>query len=148
MPDEPMPDKPTEASLVQANARFYETFEELDYQAMAALWEHSDRVYCCHPGWSPLRGARPVLESWKRIIENTTAMAFTLDQVEARIDGNIGIVTLYESINSRVGHERHSSTTAVTNLFAFDTGAGAWKIFHHHASHAAISESPEGGMLN
>jgi ketosteroid isomerase-like protein len=143
-----MPDAPTEASLIAANARFYETFEELDYAAMETLWEHSDRVYCCHPGWSPLRGARPVLESWKRIIENTTAISFTLDHVAAHVDGKIGIVTLYENIASRVGHERHSSTTAVTNLFAFDDDTGEWKIFHHHASHAAVAEMADGGMLN
>ena len=143
-----MADTPTEASLIQANARFYEIFEELDYGAMEAFWESSDRVYCCHPGWSPLRGARPVLESWKRIIENTTAISFTLDQVEAHVDGDIGVVTLYENISSRVGYERHSSTTAVTNVFAFDKSTGAWHIFHHHASHAAIAEAPEGGMLN
>jgi ketosteroid isomerase-like protein len=142
-----MPDHPTVESLLQANARFYEAFEELDVAAMHELWEHSDRVYCCHPGWSPLRGARPVLESWKRIIENTTAMSFTLDQVQAHVAGHIGVVTLYENIASRVGYERHTSTTAVTNLFAFDPAAGAWKLFHHHASHAAIPEQGE-GLLN
>jgi ketosteroid isomerase-like protein len=119
----------------------------LDFAAMEALWEHSDRVYCCHPGWTPLRGARPVLESWKRIIENTATMAFTLDRVDAHVDGNIGVVTLYESIASRVGYERHTSTTAATNLFAFDAAAGAWKLFHHHASHAALPEQGE-GLLN
>jgi ketosteroid isomerase-like protein len=143
-----MPSVPDETSLLQANARFYEAFEELDYEAMTEVWEHSDRVYCCHPGWTPLRGARPVLESWKRIIENTAAISFTLVQVEAHIDGNIGVVTLYEVIASRVGHERHSSTTAATNLFAFDPSSGRWKLFHHHASHAVIPEIPEGGLLN
>ena len=143
-----MAEKPTEASLIQANARFYQVFEELDFEAMESLWEHSDRVYCCHPGWTPLKGARPVLESWKRIIENTTAMSFTLENVEAHIDGNIGVVTLYESINSRVGYERHSSTTAATNLFAYDASAGEWKLFHHHASHAAIPEDADGSLLN
>nr|NIP74171.1 nuclear transport factor 2 family protein [Gammaproteobacteria bacterium] len=66
-----MADERTLASLLAANERFYRTFESLDYPAMAALWEDSERVFCVHPGWAPLRGTRPVLESWQRIIENT-----------------------------------------------------------------------------
>lgn len=140
--------EPTVESLIHANARFYETFEELNFAAMREMWEKSDRVYCCHPGWTPLKGERPVLDSWKRIIENTTTISFTLTHVDAHVAGAVGIVTLYETIASRVGHERHSSSTAVTNLFAFDPASGAWKIFHHHASHSVAPEEGDAGLLN
>lgn len=142
-----MPDERTIESLLVANERFYRTFEKLDYPAMAALWEDSERVFCVHPGWAPLYGTRPVLESWQRIIENTREMRFSLSGARAHVAGDIGIVTLFEGIDSQVGFERHSSGVIATNLFGFDAAAGLWKIFHHHASHATIPEDSEAGTL-
>lgn len=143
-----MTDRPTEQSLIAANERFYRTFEALDFQAMAALWEDSGRVFCVHPGWQALRGARPVLESWKRIMEHTGEIRFTLTGVTAHIAGDIGIVTCHEHIYNRIGDERQSSGAVSTNLFAFDAATGRWRIFHHHAAPAAVpEEEPEGGPL-
>ncbi|MEE8433781.1 MAG: nuclear transport factor 2 family protein, partial [bacterium] len=72
-----MNDRLTEDSLLAANERFYRTFEKLDYPALAALWEESERTFCLHPGWMPLFGPKAVMDSWKRIIENTTEIRFT-----------------------------------------------------------------------
>ncbi len=143
-----MSQQPRKQSLLEANERFYRVFEMLDYPAMEDMWEQSDRAFCVHPGWSALQGGKPVLDSWKRIIENTAAMQFTLTNVEARVEGNLGIVTLHEHIHSQVGQERHTSGAVSTNLFAFDPASGAWKIFHHHASHAVVPDESEAGPLN
>jgi len=143
-----MRESPTVESLIAANERFYRTFETLDYAAMEALWEQSDRVFCVHPGWAALRGARPVLDSWRRIIENTAAMHFDLTLVEAHVEGRLGIVTLYEHIFTEVNQERHTSGVVSTNLFAFDPDAGTWKIFHHHAAHAPVPDNGDQGPLN
>lgn len=143
-----MSESPRVPSLLQANERFYRFFEMLDYPAMEDHWEKSERVFCVHPGWSPLYGEKAVLDSWKRIIENTEAMQFTLTNVEGRVEGDLGVVTLHEHIYSRVGQERHTSGAVSTNLFAFDRSSGIWKIFHHHASHAAVPEEPELGPVN
>lgn len=143
-----MSDEPTLKSLLAANERFYLVFENLDYPAMEALWEKSGRIFCVHPGWEVLRGERPVLDSWRRIIENTASMHFDLLRVEARLEGDVGIVTLYEHISSQVGHERHTSGVVSTNIFAFDRAASDWKLFHHQASHTAIPSDPELGPLN
>lgn len=134
--------------LLDANERFYRVFEKLDYGAMEALWEQSDRVFCVHPGWSPLYGGKPVMDSWKRIMENTAVMNFDLVNVRGRVDGNTGIVTLFEQIQSQVGQERHSSGAISTNLFAYDTQSGLWKLFHHHASNAVVPDDFEHGPLN
>jgi len=142
-----MPDSRTTDSLLAANERFYRTFETLDYPAMAALWEDSARVFCVHPGWMPLRGARPVLESWQRIIENTANIHFDLSGAEAHVAGDVGIVTVYEAIHSAVGHERHSSGVVSTNLFGWDAEAELWKIFHHHGAHTVVPDEPEVGPL-
>ncbi len=138
---------PSVESLLQANERFYRVFESLNFDAMAALWEKSDRLYCVHPGWPALYGERPVLDSWKRIIGNTTAMSFNLTGSQALIDGNTGVVTVFEGIHSTVGRERHSSGAVSTNIFAFDAQAGLWKLFHHHASHTIIPEDEGEGTL-
>jgi ketosteroid isomerase-like protein len=139
--------EPTVESLLRANVRFYEVFSELDFARMEAIWEKTDRVFCVHPGWQALRGYKPVLDSWKRIIDNTASITFTLTAVTGHVDGEIGIVTLYENIASRVGHERHSSTTVSTNVFGFDPNAG-WLLFHHHSAHAAIPGDAEDTLLN
>ena len=142
-----MPDTRTVDSLLAANERFYRTFEALDFPAMARLWEDSPRVFCAHPGWMPLRGRRPVLESWERIIGNTGEIHFALSGAEGHLAGEVGIVTVFEGIHSTVGRERHSSGAASTNLFGFDAAAGLWKLFHHHASHTPIPEDAEAGPL-
>lgn len=143
-----MTDEATVESLVAANERFYRTFEALDYAAMDALWEHSDRVFCVHPGWPPLHGAKPVLESWWRIIGNTTSIHFTLTGVEARVEGHLGIVTVFENIRSAVSDETHTSGTISTNMFAFDPQEEAWKLFHHHASPTALPTGEIDSPLN
>ncbi len=143
-----MSDEPTVQSLLAANEGFYRVFEALDFPAMEALWEKSGRVFCVHPGWAVLRGERPVLDSWRRIIENTASMHFDLLQVEARVEGRLGIVTLHEHISSQLGHQRHTSSVVSTTIFAFDPAAPGWKIFHHQPSHTAIPDDPEQGPLN
>jgi ketosteroid isomerase-like protein len=142
-----MPDARTPDGLLAANERFYRTFERLDFPALAALWEDSARVFCVHPGWPPLRGTRPVLESWERIIANTVEIHFTLSGAEAHVAGDLGVVTVYETIHSAVGTERHSSSAVSTNLFGYDAGAGLWRIFHHHAAHTVLPGDPEAGTL-
>ncbi len=143
-----MPVQATRDTLLQANARFYEVFEALDYAAMEAMWAQHKEVYCVHPGWNGLRGAGPVLDSWRRILANTGAINFTLTQVEAHIVGDVGIVTLYENISSEVHGERHTATTVATNLFHFDAAAPGWKLIHHHASPTAAPPEADQGALN
>lgn len=142
-----MPDTRTLESLLAANERFYRTFESLDFPAMERLWERSDRVFCVHPGWAPLRGHRPVLESWARIIENTANIHFDLSGAEAVLAGDVGIVTCYEAISSTVGTERHSSGVISTNLFGWDEHAQRWMLFHHHAAHCVVPEERDAGPL-
>src|SRR4051812_46558760 len=57
-----------------ANRAFYEAFESLDAQRMEAVWVHSARAQCTHPGWRRLVGFSAVIASWRRIFENTFGM--------------------------------------------------------------------------
>ena len=129
-----MADAPTVESLIEANAGFYRAFESLDMAAMEDAWDAGDGLFCVHPGWQALIGREAVLESWRMILANTGKIGFTLSSIEARIAGTVGIVTLHENIDSRVGSERHRAGAFATNLFRYDQRAGRWKLFHHHAS--------------
>ena len=138
--------RPTPESLIEANAAFYRAFEALDFSALDALWERSDRVFCVHPGWQAIEGRQAVMASWRTILANTGRIAFSLSRVRARVEGRLGVVTLHEVIRSIAGGQRHSASAVSTNIFAFDEAAGAWKLFHHHASLASTPE--EGAFVN
>ena len=43
------------AEVELANATFYAAHEARDLDAMSAVWEHSPRAVCIHPGWPILR---------------------------------------------------------------------------------------------
>jgi hypothetical protein len=86
------------------------------------------------------------MESWRTILANTGRIAFTLSRVTAHVEGRLGVVTLYELIQSIAGAQRHSASAVSSNLFAFDEAEGAWKLFHHHASLASPTE--EGSLVN
>lgn len=135
-----MADAPTVESLIDANAAFYRAFESLDMDAMEDAWEAGDRLFCVHPGWQALVGREAVMESWRVILANTGKIVFALTQVHGRIAGTVGIVTLYESIDSQVGQGRHQAAAVATNLFRYDQREGRWKLFHHHASLASAPE--------
>lgn len=135
-----MADAPTVESLIEANAAFYRAFEALDMEALERAWDDGDRLYCVHPGWQALSGRAAVMESWRAILTNTGQITFALTNVEARIAGTVGIVTLYETIDSHVGTERHRASAIATNLFRYDQRAGGWKLFHHHASLSAVPD--------
>jgi ketosteroid isomerase-like protein len=131
---------PSVQSLIEVNAAFYRAFEALDFPGMDALWEASERVFCVHPGWQALSGREAVMRSWRDILANTSRIQFTLTRVQARVEGRLGVVTLYEHIQSMVGGQRHQAAAVSTNLFSFHEPEGAWKLFHHHASLTAPPE--------
>ena len=86
----------------EVNQLFYEAFESLDIKRMEGIWLREDYIKCVHPGWALLSGWDAVMESWRRIFENTEQMRFTLTNVEPRVQGDLAWVTLYENLASRL----------------------------------------------
>jgi ketosteroid isomerase-like protein len=117
--------------VLAANQAFYDAHEERDLDAMRAVWEHSDRVVCIHPGWPILRTWRHVEESWRRILAGPGRNQFILTNQAVAIDGDLAWVTLDENLVDRSG----TGTVAATNLFA-RTG-GRWQLVVHHGSPVA-----------
>jgi ketosteroid isomerase-like protein len=124
-----------------ANAAFYSAFEAGDLDAMADVWEHSDRIAVTHPGWPTLRGWPSVAGSWDAIFRNTPYIQFVLTGDDVVVAGDAAWVTLDENILQATGspdggaadtQEFSGARVAAVNVFV-RTGDG-WRMVLHHGS--------------
>ena len=128
-----------EQEVAEANAGFYRAFETLKIDAMARVWAKDADIQCGHPGWRILRGWGPVMQSWKRIFENTPSMQFTLTDVKVEVRGELAWVTLYENLNSTIEGQNYSAAILTINMFQ-KTSEG-WRMILHHGS--SVSQPPD-----
>jgi ketosteroid isomerase-like protein len=128
-----MPDDKSE--VARANDSFYRAFESLDIKEMERIWSKEREIQCGHPGWRVIRGWAPVMESWRRIFENTPAIRFMLTEVSIELSGAVAWVTLYENLTSTVEGQNVSVTVLATNIFV--KHADGWRMIHHHGSSVA-----------
>jgi ketosteroid isomerase-like protein len=126
---------PEEKEVAKANESFYNAFEKLDIKGMESVWAKDADIQCGHPGWRILRGWNPVMESWRRIFENTPAIRFMLTDVFVEVRGEFAWVTLYENLNSSLEGQNVAATILTTNIFR--KGADGWRMIHHHGSSVA-----------
>jgi ketosteroid isomerase-like protein len=124
-----------ERAVAEANESFYRAFESLDINEMQNIWSRESAVQCGHPGWRILRGWDAVMESWRRIFENTPAIRFLLTHVSIEMRGNMAWVTLYENLRSSVEGQEVSAIVLSTNIF--EKGADGWRMILHHGSSVA-----------
>jgi ketosteroid isomerase-like protein len=130
----------TDADDVRAaNEAFYAAFEARDLDAMAEVWERSDRVSVTHPGWPTLRGWARVAGSWQAIFSATPFIQFVLTDEEVLVDGEMAIVTLDENILQSGGSppegdagELAGARVATTNVFV--RRGQRWQMVNHHGS--------------
>lgn len=114
--------------VLVANQAFYDAHERRDLDAMRAVWEHSERVVCVHPGWPILRTWPVVEESWRRILSGPGRNQFILTNEAVAIDGDQAWVTLDENLVDA----GTTGTVAATNLYV--RGADGWRLVVHHGS--------------
>ena len=115
-----------------ANQGFYDAFNELSIERMAAIWEESDRALSVHPGWQPLVGWAPIRQSWERIFDNANLMQFNIRYLNVVVQGDFGYVTCVEGITSVVQGRATNFSTFATNIFA--RSRSGWRMIAHHAS--------------
>ena len=120
--------------VLDANQRFYRAHENRDLDAMRAIWEHSERATCIHPGWPILRGWALVESGWQRILDGPGRNQFILTNQAVMIEGSLACVTLDENLVDTAT----AGTIAATNLFA-RSEAGEWKLILHHGSPVATT---------
>lgn len=123
----------SDAEVAQANLRFYRAFETLDLAEMDAVWVHTERAQCIHPGWPLITGWAEIRNSWERIFASTAEMRFTISDVRVEAARDLAWVTCTENILSEVGGRVGVTSILATNLFA--RVADRWLLVHHHASH-------------
>jgi ketosteroid isomerase-like protein len=116
------------ADVLAANQAFYDAHEGRDLAAMRAVWEHSDRVICVHPGWPILRTWPVVEQSWMRILGGPGRNQFILTNESVHVAGDVAWVTLDENL---VAGEA-SGTIAATNMYV--RSDGGWQLVLHHGS--------------
>lgn len=111
-----------------ANAAFYEAHEARDLAAMQAVWEHSDRVVCTHPGWPILRGWADVEKSWRRILGGPGRNQFIITNDAVEVVGDVAWVTCDENLVA----PGVTGTVAATNVFV--RAGERWVLVNHHGS--------------
>jgi len=116
----------------RANDAFYRAFESLDVPRMEAVWLHSARVHCTHPGWARLAGWPAVLDSWQRIFENTIGIRFEITGIEISVLGDLAWVVCTENITSETVDGPALARVEATNVF--ERHDGRWALVHHHGS--------------
>ena len=126
-----------EAGVRAANSAFYAALEARDLDAMADVWEHSDRIAVTHPGWPTLRGWPSVAGSWDAIFRNTPYIQFVLTGDEVAVVGDVAWVTLDENILQTTGgaaesQELSGARIAAVNVFV--RARDGWRMVLHHGS--------------
>ncbi len=129
-----------EQKVAQANESFYRAFESLDIKQMEKVWGEEKEIECGHPGWRILRGRDAVMESWRRIFENTPSIRFSLSDVSIQVRGQVAWVTLYENLESMVEGQKVGAMILTTNIF--EKFADGWRLILHHGSSVA-QQAPE-----
>jgi ketosteroid isomerase-like protein len=130
-----------EQEVAKTNESFYRAFEALDVTAMEKVWATANYIQCGHPGWQILRGRGAVIESWRRIFENSPTVHFMLRDVAIEIRDPMAWVTLYENITSSVEGQLISATVLTTNIF--EKSLDGWHMVHHHGSTVAQPPIPD-----
>ena len=131
---------PQAAAVREANDAFYAAFEHGDLDAMAEVWEHSDRATVTHPGWPTLRGWPRVLASWDAIFRNTIDILFVLTDADVQVDGDVAWVVLSENIlqgTPDAGDGDGLAGAHVSALNLFVRSRGAWRMVAHHGAPVA-----------
>lgn len=120
----------SKASVLAANARFYNAFKMGDLAAMQALWAKGDNVCCVHPGASGVLGYDDVMESWEVVWVNYDfPLEIELKNVQVHFKGDMGYVTCVEFVRTK---GNSWGAQFVTNIF--ERIDGHWFICIHHAS--------------
>ena len=120
-------------AVLFANEAFYRAFADRDIKAMEAVWSARDAVTCLHPGWQPLFGRRPVLDSWAAILGNPQSPKIRCRDPEVQLHGDTAVVVCYEEIDG--------SFLIASNIYVRE--GQIWKLVLHQGGATAGSPAAE-----
>ena len=129
-------------SAITANEKFYKAFNARDLSAMKEIWSSHQNVTCVHPGWSPLNGFEPIIDSWQGIFKNSGNMDIQISDINMLTSNDLAWVSCVEKLYTIASHGVLASQVFSTNLFKLNKDG--WKMIMHHASPMpAMPESEE-----
>nr|GMC81764.1 uncharacterized protein LOC109159032 [Ipomoea batatas]GMC85784.1 uncharacterized protein LOC109159032 [Ipomoea batatas] len=121
----------TKASVLAANARFYNSFRSGDLAAMQALWSKGENVCVVHPGVSGISGYDLVMGSWEFVwADYEFPLEIEIKDVQVHVRGDLGYVTCIEMVKTKGSSWGKQFATNV-----FEKIDGQWYICIHHASY-------------
>jgi len=140
----------TDEAVRAANAAFYAAFEARDLDAMADVWERTERASVTHPGWPRLSGWGKVAGSWDAIFRHTPFIQFVLTDERVDVVGDTAWVTLDENILQSAGAADDpvngetplsGARVAATNVFV--RAGDRWQMVVHHGSPVGVADEEE-----
>ena len=123
---------PDQDSAITANEKFYKAFNARDLSAMKEIWSSHQNVTCVHPGWSPLNGFEPIIDSWQGIFKNSGNMDIQISDINMLTSNDLAWVSCVEKLYTIASHGVLASKVFSTNLFKLNIDG--WKMIMHHAS--------------
>ena len=121
-----------EELAIEVNNKFYEAFNKRDLDTMKSVWSSQGNVICVHPGWSPLNGFEPIMESWQGIFKNSGNMDIQVSDLTVTASEDLASVSCVEKLYTIASNGVLASKVFSTNLFQLNEGS--WKMIMHHAS--------------
>ncbi|EYU41804.1 hypothetical protein ABFS82_10G024400 [Erythranthe guttata] len=124
----------SKASVLSANARFYNSFRNGDLAAMQSLWSKGEHVCVVHPGVSGISGYDLVMGSWEFVwADYEFPLEIEIKDVQVHVRGDMGYVTCIEMVKTKGSSwGRHFATNV------FERVDGQWFICIHHASYVDL----------
>ncbi|KAK2986936.1 hypothetical protein RJ640_009079 [Escallonia rubra] len=121
----------SKASVLAANARFYNSFRHGDLAAMQSLWSKGENVCVVHPGVSGISGYDLVMGSWEFVwADYEFPLGIEVKDVQVHVRGDVGYVTCTEMVKTKGSSWGRQFVTNV-----FEKIDGQWFICIHHASY-------------
>lgn len=117
------------ATPQEAEAAFYNAFEQGDVKAMMEVWANDDNAVCIHPGGPRLHGLQAIKKSWQIIFVNQMRLKFILSDNLRTQDSLIAVHLVKENIEIE---NILQGVMLATNIYHFVDGS--WRLILHHAS--------------
>jgi ketosteroid isomerase-like protein len=115
----------------EAEAAFYEAFEQAELDAMMAVWSSEEDVVCVHPQDAPISGYEAVRESWREIFNSGQKIRFRITPHHTYTGLMLSIHVVLEHARLETGEEATNPILATNVYMRSDKG---WRMILHHAS--------------
>lgn len=124
----------SKASVLAANAQFYNSFRTGDLAAMQTLWSKGENVCVVHPGVSGISGYDLVMGSWEFVwADYEFPLQIEVKDVQVNVRGDLGYVTCIEMVKTK---GKSWGRQFATNVF--EKIGGQWFMCVHHASYVDL----------